>query len=261
MAGSPHPLRTPAALGAAALLLATGTMALAARVPQTRSTTLVVASPTTTAPTEGTAEGPAGGTASATAAPPTSATRTTAPVTAHPAPTRTTTPVRRPTPARTTLQPTPRPRPRPKPTVRTTLAPAPAGVAGVPSALRYAVGRIPAYRPGVVSSWVWSDRYGHYGATNLATREVTISPRVPTGILYSVVAHEYSHALAIWVYGSSAGADAALMRTFGGSAGTARERAADCMAIVQGATWTNYTSCGSSAWRQAARVLVSGRRL
>jgi hypothetical protein len=134
-------------------------------------------------------------------------------------------------------------------------------VAGVPSALRYAVGRIPAYRPGVVSAWVWSDRYGHYGATNLATREVTISPRVPTGILYSVVVHEYSHALAIWVYGSSASADVALMRTFGGSAGTARERAADCMAIVQGATWTNYTSCGSSAWRQAARVLVSGRRL
>jgi hypothetical protein len=131
----------------------------------------------------------------------------------------------------------------------------------VPSALRYAVGRIPAYRPGVVSAWVWSDRYGHYGATNLATREVTISPRVPAGLLYSVVVHEYSHALAIWVYGSSASADVALMRTFGGSAGTARERAADCMAIVQGATWTNYTSCGSSAWRQAARVLVSGRRL
>jgi hypothetical protein len=131
----------------------------------------------------------------------------------------------------------------------------------VPSALRYVVARIPAYRPGVVSAWVWSDRYGHYGATNLATREVTISPRVPAGLLYSVVVHEYSHALAIWVYGSSASADVALMRTFGGSAGTARELAADCMAIVQGATWTNYTSCGSSAWRQAARVLVSGRRL
>jgi len=33
------------------------------------------------------------------------------------------------------------------------------------------------------------------------------------------------------------------------------------MAIVQGAAWTYYTSCGSSVWLQAARVLVSGRRL
>ncbi|MGZ4634048.1 hypothetical protein [Oryzihumus sp.] len=260
MAGSPHPLRAPAVLGAAALLLATGTMALAARVPQTRSATLVAASPSPGAPTGGRT----GGTASATAVAPTSAPTPTAT-----APARTTPPVRRPTPApptarpaaRPTSRPAPRPRPKPKPTLRTTSAPAPAGVAGVPSALRYAVGRIPAYRPGVVSAWVWSDRYGHYGATNLATREVTISPRVPTGILYSVVVHEYSHALAIWVYGSSAGADVALMRTFGGSAGTARERAADCMAIVQGATWTNYTSCSSGLWREAARVLVSGRRL
>ncbi|HET7661979.1 MAG TPA: hypothetical protein VFK66_16435, partial [Oryzihumus sp.] len=203
--------------------------------------------------------GPTDGTASATAAPPTSASRAAATATAHPAPT--TAPVRQPTPARTTRKPTPRPQPRPKPTLRTSSAPAPAAVAGVPTALRNAVGRIPAYRPGVVSAWVWSDRYGHYGATNLATREVTISPRVPSSILYSVVVHEYSHALAIWVYGSSASADVALMRTFGGSAAMARERAADCMAIVQGATWTNYTSCGSGAWRQAAWVLVSGRRL
>ena len=250
MAGSPHPLRAPAVLAAAVLLLATGTMALAARVPQTGSTTLEAAPPTTAA------------TASATAAESTGAPTATVP----PAPTRATpSPVRRPAPARTTARPSPtpppKPRPRPKPTLRTSTAPAPAAVAGVPMALRYAVGRIPAYRPGVVSDWVWSDRYGHYGATNLATREVTISPRVPSSILYSVVVHEYSHALAIWVYGSSASADVALMRTFGGSAAMARERAADCMAIVQGATWTNYTSCGSGAWRQAAWVLVSGRRL
>lgn len=246
MARSPHPLRVPAVLGTAALLLATGTMALAARVPQSRSTSLVAASPIPSA------------TASAAAA---QATTDPAP-TAHPTPTRATTPtVRRPSPARTTARPRATSTARPKPTVQTSSAAAPAGVAGVPAALRYAVGRIPSYRPGVVSTWVWSDRYGHYGATNLATREVTISPRVPAGLLYSVVVHEYSHALAIWVYGSSAGADAAFVRTFGGSAGTARELAADCMAIVQGATWTNYTSCGNTAWRQAARVLVSGRRL
>ena len=132
---------------------------------------------------------------------------------------------------------------------------------GVPSPLSAAVGRIPGYRPGVVSRWVWSDRYGHYGATNLATREVTISPRVPSGILYPVVVHEYSHALVVWLYGSSARADAALAAVFGGPAGTARERAADCMAIEQGAWWTYYTGCSSPAWRQAARTLVAGRLL
>lgn len=123
------------------------------------------------------------------------------------------------------------------------------------------MGRIPGYRPGVVSQWVWSDRYGHWGATNLGTREVTISPRVPSGLLYPVVVHEYSHALVLWLYGSSAAADAALVRTFGGYAALARERAADCMAIVQGAWWTNYTSCSSPSWRQAAASLVAGRRI
>ena len=131
-----------------------------------------------------------------------------------------------------------------------------------PSPLNAAIARIPNYSPGMVRRWTYSDRYGHYGVTNLGTREITISPRVPPRLMYSVVVHEYSHALVVSGYrGDWAAADADLSRYFGSPAGRAREQAADCMALLQGATWTNYTSCTDANWRQAARTLLAGHRL
>jgi hypothetical protein len=77
-----------------------------------------------------------------------------------------------------------------------------------------------------------------------------------------VVRHEWSHILSVRAYGGSYTAMmAATDRVFGGSGMAGAERAADCMAIQLGATWTNYTSCSNSAWRAGASTLLSGRRL
>ena len=128
-------------------------------------------------------------------------------------------------------------------------------------ALNQAIGRIPNYRPGV-AIWTVTARFGHWGTTDLGNGRVYISPTVPASKLYSVVAHEYGHALTSRNWGRNwRAADVALNRWFGGGTPTARERAADCMALVQGATWTNYTACTSTRWRQGARTLLAGRRL
>jgi hypothetical protein len=129
------------------------------------------------------------------------------------------------------------------------------------AALNRAIGRIPNYRPGV-ATWTVTARFGHWGTTDLSNGRVYISPSVPASRLYSVVAHEYGHALASKNWGRNwRAADVAMNRWFGASTPTGRERAADCMALVQGATWTNYTSCTSTRWRQGARILLAGRRL
>jgi hypothetical protein len=128
-------------------------------------------------------------------------------------------------------------------------------------ALNQAIGRIPNYRPGV-ATWTVTARFGHWGTTSLGTGRVYISPTVPASKLYSVVAHEYGHALSSNNWGRNWPAAAAAMnRWFGGGTDLALERAADCMAIVQGATWTNYTACTSTRWRQGARTLLAGGRL
>jgi hypothetical protein len=127
--------------------------------------------------------------------------------------------------------------------------------------LNQAISRIPNYRPGV-ATWTVTARFGHWGTTDLGNGRVYISPTVPASRLYSVVAHEYGHALASKNWGWNwRAADAAMNRWFGGGALSARERAADCMARVQGATWTHYTICTSTRWRQGARTLLAGRRL
>jgi hypothetical protein len=129
------------------------------------------------------------------------------------------------------------------------------------AALNRAIGRIPSYRPGV-ATWTVTARFGHWGTTDLGNGRVYISPTVPASRLYSVVAHEYGHALASKNWGWNwRAADAAMNRWFGGGTPTGRERAADCMALVQGATWTNYTACTSTRWRQGARTLLAGKRL
>jgi hypothetical protein len=126
--------------------------------------------------------------------------------------------------------------------------------------LREAVARIPGYRAHRPTRWVLTGRYGHYGATDLASGAVFISPSVPARRLDSVVRHEWAHVLQIRVYGSAAATIAGLNAAFGGSGMTGVERAADCMALQLGATWTNYTSCSSPAWQRGAARLLAGRR-
>lgn len=127
--------------------------------------------------------------------------------------------------------------------------------------LNQAIARIPNYRPGV-ATWVVTSRYGHWGATDLGNGNIYISPNVPASRVYAVASHEYAHARTSDNYRWNwQAADVALNRWFGGGNLAARERAADCMAIAQGATWTNYTSCQNEHWRQGSRILLAGHRL
>jgi len=127
--------------------------------------------------------------------------------------------------------------------------------------LNQAIARIPNYRSGV-ATWVVSNRYGHWGATDLANGEIYISSNIPASKVYAVASHEYAHARSFYNYGwNGQAANVALNRWFGGGDKAARERAADCMAIAEGATWTNYTSCQDAHWRQGARILLAGQRL
>jgi hypothetical protein len=127
--------------------------------------------------------------------------------------------------------------------------------------LNQAIARIPNYRSGV-ATWVVTNRYGHWGATDLANGDIYISPSIPASKVYAVASHEYAHARTLYNYGwNLRAANIALNAWFGGGDVAARERAADCMAIAQGATWTNYTSCQNAHWRQGSRILLAGRRL
>jgi len=85
---------------------------------------------------------------------------------------------------------------------------------------------------------------------------------MPTDKLYDVAVHEWSHELSVLDYGGDvAAATRAMNATFGGSGLTGPERAADCMSILQGATWTHYTTCTNPAWRASAARLVAGKTL
>jgi len=127
--------------------------------------------------------------------------------------------------------------------------------------LNQAIARIPNYRSGV-ATWVVTNRYGHWGATDLANGDIYISPNIPASKVYAVASHEYAHARSFYNYGWNVrAAIVALNAWFGGGDVTARERAADCMAIAEGATWTNYTSCQNAHWRQGSRILLAGKRL
>jgi hypothetical protein len=127
--------------------------------------------------------------------------------------------------------------------------------------LNQAIARIPGYRPGV-ATWVVTTRYGRWGATDLRNGSISISPYVPASRVYAVASHEYGHARAAYDYGwNQQAADAALGAWFGGGTAAARERSADCMAIAEGATWTNYTPCQNEHWRQGAVILLAGQRL
>ncbi|MBV9098139.1 MAG: hypothetical protein JO079_08775 [Frankiaceae bacterium] len=153
----------------------------------------------------------------------------------------------------------PKPKPRPA-TVRRTAA-----VATSPSSFRQAldaaVARIPTYRPGS-AQWVVSRAYAFWGTADWYHDVLYVSPDVPRSKLYDVAVHEWSHELSVLDYaGDVAAATAAMNAWFGGSGLTGPERAADCMAILQGARWTHYTTCTNPQWRLGAAKLVAGQRL
>ena len=130
-----------------------------------------------------------------------------------------------------------------------------------PHTLAAAVARIPGNQA-EGARWVARAYRGHWGATDWYRNTIYISPRTPPSRLYSVVAHEWSHLVQVRAYGGNvAAAVRAMTERFGGTGLTGAERAADCMALLQGATWTKYTACADPDWRRSAAVLLQGRRL
>jgi hypothetical protein len=129
------------------------------------------------------------------------------------------------------------------------------------SALMAAVSRIPSYRAGTVR-WVVSRAYAFWGTADWYNAVLYVSPDVPRSKLYDVAVHEWSHELSVLDYaGDVRAATSAMNAWFGGSGLTGPERAADCMSILQGATWTHYTTCTDAHWRAGARLLVAGKPL
>ena len=72
--------------------------------------------------------------------------------------------------------------------------------------------------------------------------------------------HEYSHILQVQVYGSLTKSVAAMSAITGASSSdvSANEKTADCMAVMQGASWINY-GCPNSL-RAAAAAILDGHR-
>jgi hypothetical protein len=124
-----------------------------------------------------------------------------------------------------------------------------------------AIARIPSYRPGA-AIWLVSNRFGHWGTADWYHATLYIAPDVPVDRLYDVAVHEWSHELSVLDYdGDVATAVKAMNAVFGGSGLDGAERAADCMAKLQGASWTHYTPCLDHDWRRAAARLLAGQRL
>jgi hypothetical protein len=135
---------------------------------------------------------------------------------------------------------------------------------GVPTgwpALNEAIAKIPTYHAGD-ATWVVSTAYDYWGTADWYHDILYVHPGVPVERLYDVAVHEWSHELSVLDYGGDvAKAKRAMNRFFGGHGLTGAERAADCMAIVQGAVWTHYTTCRSTKWRRGARRLINGKHL
>jgi hypothetical protein len=128
------------------------------------------------------------------------------------------------------------------------------------SALNAAIARIHSSRMAGVH-WVIKDT-GWWATADWYTNTVYVSPKTTESKLYDVVAHEWSHLLSVYAYAGNVDAAVAAMKAyFGGSGLTGAERAADCMAKLQGAKFTAYTPCTSTKWRAGAALLLAGRRL
>lgn len=91
---------------------------------------------------------------------------------------------------------------------------------------------------------------------------IYINPSTPAVRLYDVAVHEWSHMLTVHDYGGNVDLTiTALSHAFDGSGILGAERAADCMALIQGAQWVHYTWCDNSAWRAMARRLLRGNEV
>lgn len=127
--------------------------------------------------------------------------------------------------------------------------------------LDLAVARIPGHAD-PKTRWVLTSAYGSWGTADWYHNIVYVSPTVPSNRMYDVVIHEYSHLQSVAAYSGNVDlAMSAMNGYFGGSGLTGAERAADCMALLQGATWTHYTPCTDAHWRDGARRLIQGERL
>jgi hypothetical protein len=145
------------------------------------------------------------------------------------------------------------PRPAPSPTRSTTLTPQ--------QRLDRAVAALPNFRTGD-AVFVLKPGLGSWGLTDMGAGIVYVSPTVPANRMYSVVAHEWGHVLSAKPYKPDVMAGVTAMNAwFGGSGLTGAERAADCIARILGATWTNYTACNDAHWRDGARKLLAHQQL
>ena len=100
--------------------------------------------------------------------------------------------------------------------------------------------------------WGWTDYDG--------TGTVTIDPNMPAVEVRDLLLHEWGHIQMFTVYegdwqASRAEADA----VFGADQG--EEYAADCIAVLLGATSTTVTDCADLQHRAAAQLLLDGERL
>jgi hypothetical protein len=124
-----------------------------------------------------------------------------------------------------------------------------------PTRLQAALARLPGYRPDE-QRWVFQPQ-DHWGVTDPYRRIVYLSTSIPRRRFFAVVAHEWGHIRSVLAYGG----DARLMRRelnafYGGTGWDGAEKAADCIARLVGASWTQYTSCTNPTWRAAARRLL-----
>jgi hypothetical protein len=158
----------------------------------------------------------------------------------------------------------------PAPAVHHTAAAAPAAHHTAPKApsgptdwstLNTAIARLPGYHAGD-AKWVVEAHGSHWATANWYTGVIYISRTVPDSYVYSVAVHEWSHLVSVADYGGDVTAAVAAMHSYFGGAGLlGAERAADCMARLQGATFTAYTSCTDPTWREGARRLINGKKL
>lgn len=154
-----------------------------------------------------------------------------------------------------------KPAPRPAAQGRSTPPKASSGASGPTgwAALNRAISQVGG---GSSATWVVSKKYGAYGVADWYNNTIYVGPHTPEGRLFSVAVHEFAHLQQVRAYnGDVAAAQAAMNRRFGGSGNTGAERAADCMALLRGANWTNYTSCDNGDWKAAARALLNGQRI
>jgi len=135
-------------------------------------------------------------------------------------------------------------------------APAPSAAEPAAQSGNWMTDLIPQVDPNGLATWVF-ERNGGWGASD--GHIAYIDPNLPTDKRFSVMVHEYSHVLQARVYGSLRNSKAALSAIIGASPSdvTANESTADCMALMQGATWVNY-GCQDEL-RPAAAAILAGR--